>query len=221
MATTSEIATLAALIGNPARAAMLLALLGGRALTAGELADTAGVTPQTASGHLEQLRVGGLIRAWAEGRHRRHALASPETGHLLEALHLAAAAGQASPRLPASRRRVPDDLREARSCYDHLAGRLGVALAEALGHEGAVSTEGEARLTRWGLELQSLRGQRRPFCRACLDWSERRPHLAGALGAAILTRSFELGWLRRTSASRALEVTAAGRAGLRRVFEVR
>ncbi|MDE2355547.1 MAG: helix-turn-helix transcriptional regulator [Alphaproteobacteria bacterium] len=236
MASTTDIASLAALIGNPARAAMLLALLGGQALTAGELAEVAGVTPQTASGHLEQLRAAGLIRAWAEGRRRRHALGSGEVAQLLEALHLAVPSLASAPPQalaaapdPAPRRRAPLALREARSCYDHLAGRVGVALAEALAVEGdvggALSARGEAALRRWGLDLDTLRAPvqgRRPrvFCRPCLDWSERRPHLAGALGAAILTRALETGWLRRTPGARALNVTPAGREGLRRVFGV-
>lgn len=219
MVSTTTIAELGALVGDPGRANMLIALLDGRALTARELADQAGVTPQTASGHLARLLAAEMIRVEQQGRHRYHRLASSDIADLLEAMHVAGArlATTATPRQP---RPVDPAMRAARSCYDHVAGGLGVALADALamrdGGDGSeLTAEGEQRLATWGIDLAGLRSMRRPFCRACLDWSERRPHLAGAVGAAILDRSLDLGWLRHRTGSRALIVTPAGESGFR------
>ena len=220
--TTNTIAELGALVGDPGRASMLLAVLDGRALTARELADRAGVTPQTASRHLSKLLEAGLLRVEPQGRHRYHRLASAEVARMLEAMHVAGA--HANPGA-AGRRTGPADpqLRELRTCYDHLAGRFAVSLAEVLAApdvEGRLqlTATGEHRLTRWGLDLSALRNSRRVFCRSCLDWSERRPHLAGLLGAAILDRSLDLHWLRRRPGARSMDVTPAGRLGFNHAF---
>jgi DNA-binding transcriptional ArsR family regulator len=212
-----EIATTAALLSDVARAAMLCALMDGRARTAGELAFTAGVTPQTASSHLARLSEAGLIDVVPQGRHRYHRLASSEAAQTLEALGVLAA-GQ--PR----RMRVlgPRDaaLREARTCYDHFAGRLGVAIADALrvaggivahGRDVEITPEGERRFACLGVDVAPLRGVKRPLCRNCLDWSERRPHLAGAAAAHLLEVALHRRWVERLKDTRAVRVTPEGR----------
>ncbi|OAS22270.1 ArsR/SmtB family transcription factor [Methylobacterium platani] len=227
MVTVTALARIAALVGDPARAGMLAALMDGRVLTAAELARAASVTPQTASGHLAQLTQAGLLAVARQGRHRYHRLASPAVARMLEGVMAVAAGPPAPPRAPAIR--LPRDaaLREARTCYDHLAGRLAVAMAESLvargavelGEDGgAVTPAGEAVLAGLGIDLAAAASGRRMFCRPCLDWSERRPHIAGALGAALLATCLERGWLRRTEGSRAVAVTPGGRLALRRAF---
>lgn len=232
MASIAAFAETAALVGDPARANMLSALMDGRALTATELARVAGVTPQTASGHLVRLTSAGLLSVRRQGRHRYHRLASSEVARMLEGI-MAVAEGRCAPATDARRLAFgPRDaaLRAARTCYDHLAGRLGVALADALTARGyveladdggAVTDEGSARLRAFGLDLAAALSGRRVFCRPCLDWSERRPHIAGALGAALCRRCFGLGWLRRIDGSRAVAVTPPGREGFRRTFGLR
>ncbi len=219
-----DIALDAALIGDPARAAMLAALMGGQALTASELAREAGVTRQTASGHLAQLLEGGLLCVAQQGRHRYYALAGPEVGAALEALmHLAVQAGRrrvrAGPRDPA--------LREARICYDHLAGARGVELFARLCEERLVALEGglvtvtgkgEERFGAFGVDVASLRLSARPLCRTCLDWSERRLHLAGSLGSRLLERFFELDLVRRVEGTRILRFTPRADAALADLF---
>lgn len=223
----SQIAEIAALVGDPARANMLVALMGGQALTAGELARHAGVSASTTSGHLAKLAAARLVSPSRQGRHRYYRLASPEIAEVVHALMVAAGVG------PGRYRPVgPRDaaLRLARTCYDHLAGRLALELADTLhrrGHVvqcdgGAVLTEaGRLFLTDFGLDLEAEAPSRRPLCRTCLDWSERRPHLAGRLGAALLVRLLELGWVARLPESRALRVTGAGEAGLAARFDFR
>jgi DNA-binding transcriptional ArsR family regulator len=230
MFSTSALAETAALVGEPARASMLLALMDGRALTAGELARTAGVTPQTASGHLAQLCAAGLLATQRQGRHHYHRLASPAVAHLLESLM------EVSQSAAGGRRRAvvtgPRDeaMRAARTCWDHLAGRLGVRLADRLcerGHielspeGGAVTDEGLAFFRDFGVDLDTApRGGGRVFCRPCLDWSERRLHVGGTLGAALAARCFALGWLRQNADSRAVTMTPAGRRGFSERFGV-
>jgi DNA-binding transcriptional ArsR family regulator len=216
----AEAATLA---GEPARAAMLHALLGGRALTAGELARAAGIASSTASGHLARLTEAGLLAVERQGRHRYHRLAGPSVAAMLESI-LYVAHGTAS--VPATGPR-DEALRAARTCYDHLAGRLGVALADGLvargfvelgGDGGVVTAAGREALAAVGL---SLAPGRRALCRPCLDWSERRPHLAGALGAALLRLSLAHGWVRRREATRAVAISPEGRRVFRDAFGCR
>jgi DNA-binding transcriptional ArsR family regulator len=221
-----DLASVAGLIGDPSRAAMLAALLGGLSLPAGELARCAGISPQTASGHLARLVDGGLLRATTRGRHRYYQLHSPEVGRALEAL--AAIAPRARIR-SLNESEAGRALRFARTCYDHLAGALGVALTQRLverellaeaGESYLVTAAGEDWLAGWGIDLGRLRQGRRAFARPCLDWSQRRPHLAGALGAAITGSLFERGWIAPSASSRAVRLTEAGRAGLRRELDL-
>lgn len=229
MATTNRIAEVAAAVGEPARAAMLAALMDGRALTATELAEVADVTPQTASGHLARLASVGLIAVEKQGRHRYHRLTSPEVARMIESV-MQIAGGVTLARPP--HRVGPKDaaLRHARTCYDHLAGQLGVSIADALQSSGAIEMAGDAAtLTETGraqmqalgiLSLDSDPRSARPGCRPCLDWSERRPHLAGVLGAAICIHALDQGWVRRRAGTRALDITPAGRIGFRQAFGV-
>ena len=220
-----QTAEVAALVGDPARANMLTALMDGRALTATELAFHARIAPQTASGHLAKLVDGRLLAVEKQGRHRYFRLASPLVSRMLESIN-AMAAIEGPPR---HRPRSPADavLRHARYCYDHLAGKLGVALADALvarGHVefgedgGAVTPSGAEFLARFGLDLAAP--TRRAFCRPCLDWSERRPHIAGAVGAALAARCIALGWVARQRDTRAVAITAKGKKGLAEVFGI-
>ena len=222
MGDSTRIATTAALLGDPARANILTALMDGRALTAKELAFAAHVSPQTTSGHLGKLTDAGLLTPQKQGRHRYYRLASPLVGQMLEAV-MAVASPDISPR---ANWRGGEALRTARTCYDHLAGRLGVALADALaarGHVslgtdgGEVTDSGHAFLHAFGAEPAT---GRRVFCRPCLDWSERRPHIAGRLGAALADRCFTLGWLERQRDTRAVAITSAGRDGLVATFGI-
>ena len=222
-----DIAAVAALLGDPARANMLTALLAGPALTAGELARHAGVTPQTASSHLAKLTDGGLLKTQKQGRHSYYALSGPEVAQVLEGLMgLASRAGheriRTGPREPA--------LRQARVCYDHLAGDLGVAMLEAMIADGRIVEDGEdLRLSpagagfaeELGVDPAALKPGRRPVCKACLDWSVRRRHLAGGLGAGLLERFYELGWARREPDSRVVTFTANGRRGFDEAFGLR
>jgi DNA-binding transcriptional ArsR family regulator len=234
MTSHGHFAEIAALAGDPARAGMLHALLGGRALTASELASVAGVTPQTASGHLARLTAVDLVSVMKQGRHRYYQLASPAVAQMMEAIMEVAAYQQ-----PQRKRLTvgPRDaaLRTARICYDHLAGRLGVALADALvadGHaeftkEGGLVTDSGLRfLSRIGVDAAAIlspsgRRSRRALCRPCLDWSERRIHLGGALGAAICRLSFDQGWIRRVDGSRAVTITPSGHQAYREHFGAR
>jgi DNA-binding transcriptional ArsR family regulator len=221
-----SLAEVAALVGNPARANMLTALLDGRALTATELAYAGGVAPQTASGHLARLTEGRLLTLAKQGRHAYYRLASPLIGGMLESIMAVAADGP--PRYQ-PRWRGGDALRNARTCYDHLAGRLGVGLADALvardhvalSEDGGIVTgAGEAFLRGFGIELHEAGARRRAFCRPCLDWSERRTHLAGAVGAALAARCFELGWISRMRDTRAVLVTTKGDQGFSETFGI-
>lgn len=226
VASGNTIASVAALIGDPARANMLSALMGGQALTAGELARHASVTAQTASGHLAKLAEAKLIELEKQGRHRYFRLASPEVAQAIHALMTVAVAGPKRYHPIGPR---DEALRIARTCYDHLAGRLAVALADFLCEReyvaiadgvGVVTAEGARFFAEFGIGLVAGGKSKRPVCRTCLDWSERRPHLAGQLGAAILNRLLELRWVARISDSRALTVTLAGQQELERIFQI-
>lgn len=223
MATNAQFAEIAALSGDPARACMLQALMDGRALTAAELAKAGGVTPQTASAHLRRLAQAGLITANKQGRHRYHRIASQSVARMMESImQVAADTHPSRPRLKTGPADVA--LRRARTCYDHIAGSLGVAIADGMiarGHlemssEAAMLTEpGIDFLGKIGMNLEPILARRmqrsgRILCRPCLDWSERRPHLAGILGAALYAHSSEKGWVRRCDGSRALSITRSG-----------
>jgi DNA-binding transcriptional ArsR family regulator len=223
---TCDIAGVAALLADPGRAAILSAVLDGRSLPAGELARVAGVTPATASTHLAKLVGGGLLVVERHGRHRYFRLANASVAHAIETL-----ATVARPRAAATAKEayVVNGIRFARSCYDHLAGRLGVEVVEALvAREALVQDErgffpGKAAAASFGalgvdIDAVSERASksRRPLTRECLDWSERRLHLAGALGAALLAELLEREWLARVPSGRALRVTNEGRRAFRR-----
>ena len=221
-----DLAAVAQLIADPARATMLSALSSDIALPAGELARLARISPQTASEHLAKLVKGGLMSVTTTGRHRYFRLSNPEVEHVLEALALVA---------PPTRTRTLNDslenkaLRHARTCYDHLAGKLGVRLTQALIDRGIlqqfdsiyqVTMNGEDWFRTFGIDCSHLRGTRRAFASVCLDWSERRAHIAGALGAAIAERMFSLKWIIRVGESRAVKVTAAGHHHLKRELDL-
>lgn len=215
-----DLARVANMIGVPARAAMLSALLGGRPLSATELARAAHVAASTASEHLAQLVASGLLECRALGRHRYYALSSEEVAAALEAL------ARISPR--PGERRTDEQFAFARMCYDHLAGQLGVSLADTLIERGFIregsgyelTPPGEQWLNTFGIDTAELRRGRRNLVRPCLDWSERRHHLAGGVAAAIAATMLERGWLRRLPDTRALRLTVRGREGLFRALAV-
>lgn len=218
-----RLAEVAALFGDPTRAGMLLSLWDGRALPAGTLARLADVSASTASGHLTRLVAGGLLVVEPSGRERRYRLAGPPVAQALESL------AHVLPAAPDHANRATPALRHARLCYDHLAGRLGVAVADALVARGVLAWRGDALETtasgrrwlgRFDIELGALTGSRRPLLRPCLDWTERREHLGGALGAALASQLLERDWVRRGHHTRALTITNAGRLGLRRLLGV-
>jgi DNA-binding transcriptional ArsR family regulator len=219
-----QISEVAALVGDPARANMLSALMDGRALTAGELAYAAGVSPQTTSGHLAKLTEARLLVPQKQGRHRYYRLATPAVGRMIEGIMAVAVDGPPRHRPPG---KFDAALRNARTCYDHFAGRLGVGLADALigrGHVvlgddgGEITTSGVDFLNGFGIDLAAAQQRKRAFCRLCLDWTERRPHLAGAVGASLASRCFDMRWFERMRDSRALVITPSGRRGLIEVF---
>ncbi len=221
-----DIARIGALIGDPARANMLTALMSGKALTATELAAEAGVTAQTASAHLAKLAEAGLTEGRKQGRHRYFTLADDEVGAVLEAVM-----GLAAKRGHLRTRTGPKDpaLREARVCYNHLAGEMGVRMYDSMLASGGLKTAGEdvlltdkgdAFAREFGIDLDNLNTARRPMCRACLDWSARRTHLAGALGQALLTRVIDLGWAKRLPDSRVITFSTSGRDAFIDLFPV-
>ena len=213
-----DIAQTAAMIGDPARANMLMALMSGMALTSNELAREAGVTPSTASGHLSQLEASGLVTSRRQGRCRYFNLAGTDVAHAVEALvAVAARAGHLRTR-PGPRN---DSMREARSCYDHLAGRVAVQLFERWLADGVLEPQGDevmlqrsapVFLASLGLDMADLSRQRRPLCRTCLDWSERRQHLGGGVGAAILSIAIDRRWASRVAGTRTIRFGRGGEA---------
>lgn len=219
-----DIALIGSLIGDPARANMLTALMGGSALTATELATHAGITLQTASSHLAKLEAGGLLSQRKQGRHRYFQLAEDEVGLMLENL-MGFAAGRGMTR----HRPGPKDpaLRKARVCYNHLAGDYGVRMYDSLiaekqievtGDDLALTPDGQSRIETLGIDYAALKKSRRPICRTCLDWSERRTHLAGSLGEALLTLFIDKGWAKREVNSRVIRFTANGEKAFSELF---
>lgn len=218
MQTKFPLASTASLIADPARAAMLTLLLDGGQYPAGELARTAGVSAQSASMHLAQLLEGGFVLASQQGRHRYYRLASAAVAHAIEAL------GVISTPIKSAASRKPDALRYARTCYDHLAGELAVRLADALESRGALVSgsgreyeltgRGEEFFAKWQIDFKKLRGTRRTLALRCADWTERRDHVAGALGAAIFQKLVELRWIAREQENRIVRLTHAGRCEL-------
>lgn len=222
----ADIAAVAALIANPARAKMLDALFDGEAHSASDLAAIGGVTPATASVHIDVLVAGRLVVAERRGRHRLVRLADHTVARALEALSVVAPTTKAPPTRRGDR---VARLRAGRTCYDHLAGALGVALTEGLvasdalspaGPDYKLTATGRTELLALGVDVHRAQTARRAFARACLDWSERRPHLAGALGAALADRLFELGWVNRLPGARSVEVTAIGKRKLGEHFDL-
>ena len=224
MLSIAGLAETAALIGEPARTAMLVTLMDGRALTAGELARAANVTAPTASGHLTRMLEAGLLALERQGRHRYYRLASPAIGAMLEAMMVASN--------PTPIRTGPRDaaMRRARICYDHLAGEIAVAIADAMTARGqiefsndgaALMPSGRDLLDQFGVELPEQTDGGSLFCRPCLDWSERRHHIAGAVGAALYQALLARHWIRRAEGSRRVTVTPTGQAALERHFGIR
>lgn len=221
-----DIAPVATLFAEPVRAAIMYALLGGGELPAGDLALRAGASPQAASAHLAKLVAAGLLAARTAGRQRFFRLASPAVGTAMEALAAIAP--------PVRVRALAQDsamrrLREARSCYDHLAGRIGVAVTDRLAERSFVRRNGSAFtvtptgrrfFASLGIDVAAVSEQRRTFARACMDWTERKPHVAGALGASLLDRLLAHQWLERNARDRALRVTSLGRTELARQFGI-
>lgn len=228
MTTVASLAGIAALIGEPTRTAMLVALMDGRALTAGELARAAGVAPPTASSHLAQLHGAGLLALEAQGRHRYYRLAGPAVAATLEQMMALSGTLTAAPARPIATGPRDRALRRARLCYDHLAGEIAVGIADSMvargfvefGPDGgAVSGEGRAFLAALGVDAGAAPDGAR-FCRPCLDWSERRAHIAGRIGRALYTGFVAQGWLRVPKGGRAVEVTVAGDRAFERHFGI-
>jgi DNA-binding transcriptional ArsR family regulator len=216
------LAATAALIADPSRAAMLAELLDGRALPSGELARIGGVSAQSASMHLSQLVNGGFLAVKQQGRHRYYSIASAQVAHAIEALGVISTSDKYRPN------RADEVFRYARTCYDHLAGELAVQLMDRFEGDGLLvpsgerdyelTRRGEQFLSKWNIKVDAARQARRCFARRCLDWTERRDHLAGALGAALCDRFLTAGWLTRDKRSRAVHVSLAGRRELSRVL---
>lgn len=220
------IAEAAALIGDPSRATMLSAMMDGRALTATELAHASGITPQTASGHLARLAEAKLIAVEKQGRHRYYRLANEHVAQVLESLAVLAVHGAPRHRPTGPR---DDAMKMARTCYDHLAGKLGVALTQALLERGVIVEKPEAfeitrsgrdRLSDFGIDVDAIEKSRRAHASRCLDWSERTPHLGGALGAAVLGEIESRKWISRKKGSRAVSITPLGSVELKKVFGI-
>jgi DNA-binding transcriptional ArsR family regulator len=223
MTGSAKLAIVAACAGDPARATMLQLLMDGRAFTAGELSSAAGVTAQTASGHLLRMVDAGLLTVASQGRHRYYRLSSPLVAQMLEGM-MVVAASNAVLTGPGN-----EAMRKARTCYDHLAGRLGVGIAQRLvdaGHltltdqGGEVTSSGTMFFRRIGIDVETTPSHR-AFCRPCLDWSERRYHLAGVLGDRIMHFCFDQNWIKNKPKSRVVEITPLGTRRFREVFGLR
>lgn len=232
MLTTAGIAEIAALVGDPTRTAMLVVLMDGRALTATELANVAGVTPQTASSHLARLTDAGMLRVAQQGRHRYHRLASSTVAAMLEGIMAVAAEPGNRPNRKVRTGPLDTAMRRVRTCYDHLAGEIAVAIADRMGERGHIdhlesggelTDDGAAFLHSIGVDVDAATARvtrRRLLCRPCLDWSERRPHIAGTIGAALRTACFEQGWMRSVDGSRTVSITRQGELVLDAAFGI-
>ncbi len=227
MSVMPQLAEVAQLVGDPGRANILSTLMDGRALTAKELAIIAGVTAQTASSHLAKLVERELLTVEKRGPRRFYRLATPLVARMLEGIMNVAVTGPPRFRPPS---RIDSEMRRARTCYDHLAGELGVAVTDAMverryivldADAGQVTAEGSDFLTGLGVDLSTAARSRRAFCRPCLDWSERRPHLAGTVGAAIAHLGFERDWIRRRRIGRSVEITEHGIVAFREMIGAR
>jgi DNA-binding transcriptional ArsR family regulator len=227
MLVDADLAAVGRALGDTRRARFVLALLGGEELPAGELASRAAISSSLASAHLAKLLQSGLVSARKDGRKRYYRLASPEIARAVEALLTVAPQAAASGLTEVTRGKA---LRRARTCYDHLAGQLGVALADAFEQDKvvtpaasgwALTSHGADRLGRLGLDTDALGQGRRPLLRPCQDWTERRPHMAGTLGQALASRLLDLQWVRRAPSSRALLITPVGEEQLLAEFAVR
>ena len=222
----NKLSLIASIIGDKSRSVMLWNLMDGKAYTATELSLCADISPQSASNHLAKLVKTGILTVTKQGRHRYFSFSSPEAARVMESM---------ATLLPPEPDRVsksspePVGIAYARTCYDHIAGRVGVALTESLVKNRLIASSGEDYLVTgqgkdWfaslGLDVEEIRSQRRSFARQCLDWSERKPHLAGALGGSLLRMMLQKNWVRKTKMSRELFVTAAGRSGLRDVLNL-
>lgn len=226
MSTKSNVAMIASLVSEPSRAAILTALLDGRFHTASELAHMAGIKPQTASFHLAKMTEAQVVTVEKQGRHRYYGIQDPEVARVME-LFLSIA-----PSVPIHSFKHASEneaLRLARTCYDHVAGQLGVQLMSFFIQKGILSEDqdglhiteqGETFFTDFQIDLKKTRQKRRSFSHKCLDWSERRHHLAGALGSALLDRLFELNWIERLPTTRAIRVTADGKRGFKGIFSI-
>jgi len=226
----NQVAEIGLLIGEPARTNMLFALMDGQALTATELARCANITPQTASAHLAKLTDAGLLEMQKQGRHRYHRIASADVARLLESV-MQIAADKPQRKIVTGPR--DEAMRHARTCYDHFAGRLGVAITDQMiamklisfeGEAGTISPKGIDHLARFGINVDEPAGKRRtrrPICRPCLDWSERRHHIAGRVGAAICTHFLDNKLVTRKDGSRTLTITRKGEQALKDIFQIR
>lgn len=226
MGINPNMAEIASLLGETSRATMLASMMDGRFHTASELAYMAAIKPQTASFHLAKLVEGKLVKVEKQGRHRYFQLADEEIAHLLESFLAISPSPEVRSLKQSSQMKL---LQGARTCYDHLAGKLGVQLTDSLVNAGylqleekefLITAKGAQFFTDFGLDLDDLKRKRRSFSHACLDWSERRYHLAGALGQGILTHLLSLGWVTRVPSIRAIKVTEKGKAGFKDVFQL-
>ncbi|WP_263559848.1 ArsR/SmtB family transcription factor [Paenibacillus polymyxa] len=226
MSTQSNVAMIASLVSEPSRAAILTALLDGRFHTASELAHMAGIKPQTASFHLAKMTEAQVITVEKQGRHRYYGIQDPEVAQVMESLLSIA------PPVPIKSFKQASEneaIRLARTCYDHVAGHLGVQIMSFFMQKGILSEDqdglhitqqGEIFFTDFQINLKNTRQKRRSFSHKCLDWSERRHHLAGALGSALLDRLFELHWVEHLPTTRAIRITAEGKRGFKEVFSI-
>jgi DNA-binding transcriptional ArsR family regulator len=223
-----NIARVAALLADTARAKILWTLIDGTTRPAGELAFAANISAQSASAHLAKLAEGGLLTSEAQGRHRYYRIANAEVAHMIESMaSLGETAKPRQPRSPALAQRMPVHFLHARTCYDHLAGETAVRILEGMlnagwlvrdGQDFTVTRLGEKKLTALGIDLEAARAGRRVFARACVDLTQRRYHLSGTLGAALLALYVKQGWIQRSQRSRVVSITPKGQEAFRKLY---